>query len=72
MPVFVVDERNKAENEINLDEPDARIEKDEDMKLNQLWQLFNKKEAMNKKGENEIGLLLYAGGSRVRAVITAP
>ena len=25
-----------------------------------------------KKGENEIGLLLYAGGSRVRAVITAP
>lgn len=54
MPVFVVDERNKAENEINLDEPDARIEKDEDMKLNQLWQLFNKKEAMNKKGENEM------------------
>ena len=45
---------SKAENEINLDEPDARIEKDEDMKLNQLWQLFNKKEAMNKKGENEM------------------
>lgn len=45
---------SKAENEINLDGPDARIEKDEDMKLNQLWQLFNKKEAMNKKGENEM------------------
>ena len=45
---------SKVENEINLDEPDARIEKDEDMKLNQLWQLFNKKEAMIKKGENEM------------------
>lgn len=45
---------SKAENDINLDEPDARKEKDEDMKLNQLWQLFNKKEAMNKKGEDEM------------------
>lgn len=48
------DRMRQANNEINLDEPDARIEKDEDMKLNQLWQLFNKKEAMNKKGENEM------------------
>ena len=47
-------DKYNAYNSINLDEPDARIEKDEDMKLNQLWQLFNKKEAMNKKGENEM------------------
>ena len=46
--------KNNAENDVNLDEPDAREEKDEDMKLNQLWQLFNKKEAINKKGENEM------------------
>lgn len=52
--MFDIEHSDKAENEINLDEPDARIEKDEDMKLNQLWQLFNKKEAMNKKGENEM------------------
>ena len=52
--MFDIEHNDKAENEINLDEPDARIEKDEDMKLNQLWQLFNKKEAMNKKGENEM------------------
>lgn len=51
---FEKTEKKQANNKINLDEPDARIEKDEDMKLNQLWQLFNKKEAMNKKGENEM------------------
>lgn len=52
--MFEIEHGVKLENDVNLDEPDAREEKDEDMKLNQLWQLFNKKEAINKKGENEM------------------
>lgn len=47
-------DKYKVYNSINIDELDARKEKGEDMKLNQLWQLFNKKEAINKKGENEM------------------
>ena len=36
------------------------------------WNKGKERKKERKKGENEIGLLLYAGGSRVRAIITAP